>query len=205
MGKVSKLHWSLLGMVIIGFIWSAIGPKDRTTWWLEIAPVLIALPILGFTYNRFQLTHLLYILIAIHAWILMIGGHYTYADVPAFNVLKEWMGSSRNGYDGVGHFAQGFIPAMIARELLLRKTHIGKGVWLSVAIILSCLGISAIYEIIEWTSAVILGQGADEFLGSQGDMWDTQKDMAWAGVGALCALLSLSKIHDRQLKSVEKR
>lgn len=177
------------------FTWSAIGPYSRGTWWMEVAPVLIVLPLLLSTYNRFRLTDLLYILIVIHAVILMVGGHYTYARVP----LPDFLMGDRNNYDKLGHFAQGFIPAMAMRELLLRTSPLRPGKWLAAIIVFSCLGISALYELIEWIAAELLGQGADEFLGSQGDVWDTQKDMMWAGIGASAALLCLSKLHDRQL------
>lgn len=185
-------------------LWSGIAPYERMTWLMEVAPVLIAAPLLLLTYQKFRLTDLLYILIAIHGVILMVGGHYTYALVPLFDWIRDWMGTARNSYDGVGHFAQGFIPAMIGRELLLRTSSLQRGGWLVAILILSCLGISALYELIEWGAAMALGQGADEFLGTQNDPWDTQKDMALAGIGAACALLSLSKLHDRQLNLIGK-
>lgn len=181
------------GLVLL---WSGIGPYDRTTWWMEVAPVLIAVPLLAATYKNFRLTNLLYVLVFLHAVILMVGGHYTYARVPFF----DFLGHDRNNYDKIGHFAQGFIPAIAIRELLLRTSPLRPGKWLATLIVFSCLGISALYEIIEWTAAVLLGQGADEFLGSQGDMWDTQKDMMWAGVGAIAALALLSKLHNRALQ-----
>ena len=184
------------------FIWSAIGPHDRFTWWLEVAPVLVTLPILAFTYKRFRLTDLLYVLIGIHAIILMVGGHYTYALVPLFDDIRDWLGQSRNSYDGVGHLAQGFIPAIAARELLVRTSDLQRGKWMVTIIILSCLGISAIYEVIEWIAGALSGEGAEAFLGTQGDPWDTQKDMALAGVGAALALLTLSKLHDRFLGKI---
>lgn len=197
-----KLHIFLLIVVIAAAIWSVISPVDMTTWWMEIAPVLIALPLLAVTYKSFRLTDLLYMLVAVHALILMVGAHYTYAHVPLFDTIRDILGTERNSYDGVGHFAQGFIPAIAAREILLRKSGIHSGGLLALSIVLLCLGISAVYEIIEWIVAVIMGQGAEEFLGTQGDMWDTQKDMALAGVGALVAVLSLSKIHDAQLSRI---
>lgn len=183
-----------IGLAIIAgvFIWSAIDPYERGTWWMEIAPVLVALPLLAATYKRFRLTGLLYALIVIHAVILMVGGHYTYARVPFF----DFEGMDRNNYDKLGHFAQGFIPAIAMRELLLRTSPLRAGKWMAAIIIFSCLGISALYELIEFAAAVLLKTGADEFLGSQGDVWDTQKDMLWAGIGAGAALLALSKIHD---------
>jgi putative membrane protein len=188
------LPLSCLAFVAAVFTWSAIGPFDRATWWMEVAPVLIVLPLLAATYKKFRLTDLLYVLIAVHAVILMVGGHYTYARVPMFDFIE-----GRNNYDKLGHFAQGFIPAIVIRELLLRTSPLRPGKWLAGVIVFSCLGISALYELVEWTAAEILGQGADEFLGSQGDVWDTQKDMMWAGIGATAALLSLSHLHDKAL------
>lgn len=199
---MAKLHIFLLVIITAGFVWSVIDPVDLTTWAMEIAPVGIVLPILALTYKSFRLTNLLYVLIALHALILMVGAHYTYAHVPLFDTLRDMLGGARNSYDGVGHFAQGFVPAIAAREILLRKSGIHSGFLLSLAIILACLGISALYEIIEWIVGVMMGQGAEEFLGTQGDPWDTQKDMALAGVGAFCAVLFLSKFHDKQLSQV---
>jgi len=185
---------ALLAIVIAVFIWSAIGPYERHTWWMEVAPVLIALPILFATYKKFPLTSLLYILIAVHMIILMVGGHYTYARVPGFDFWGD-----RNNYDKIGHFAQGFIPAIAMRELLLRTSPLQAGKWMAAIIIFSCLGISAVYEIIEWAAAIMAGEGAHGFLGTQGDPWDTQKDMMWCGIGAASALALLSKLHARAL------
>lgn len=195
MTRAAALPLSCFLIAVAVFVWSAINPYDRGTWWMEVAPALIAAPLLIATYRSFRLTDLLYFLICVHAIILMIGGHYTYARVPLFDLIGE----GRNNYDKVGHFAQGFIPAIAIRELLLRTSTLKPGKWLATILVFSCLGISAVYEIIEWTAAEILGSGANEFLGSQGDIWDTQKDMAWAGIGAVCAVLSLSKIHDAAL------
>lgn len=177
------------------FIWSAIAPYDRSTWWMEVAPVLIAYPLLIASYTRFRLTDLLYALVFLHAVILMVGGHYTYARVP----YMEFLGEGRNNYDKIGHFAQGFIPAIAIRELLARTSPLKPGKWMAAVIVFSCLGIAALYELIEFAAAMIFKTGADEFLGSQGDVWDTQKDMMWAGIGAIAALLSLSRLHDRLL------
>ncbi|MBM4208425.1 MAG: DUF2238 domain-containing protein [Gammaproteobacteria bacterium] len=184
------------------FLWSAINPHDLFTWWLEVLPVIIGYGILALTYKNFPLTQLAYWLIAIHAIILMMGGHYTYAHVPLFDHLKAVFGWTRNNYDKVGHFAQGFIPAIIAREILLRKTGLTQGKMLFFLVVCICLAISATYELIEWLTAVAIGSAADEFLGSQGDVWDTQQDMAWALLGALAAQLSLSGRHDGQLKTL---
>lgn len=199
MAQANRIPVLMLFVTGLILIWSAINPFDRFTWWLEVAPVLIVVPLLIGTYRRFRLTDLLYVLIAIHAAILMVGGHYTYANVPLFNLIQEWTGATRNSYDGVGHFAQGFIPAIVARELLLRTSTLSAGRWLAVIIVMGCLGISAIYEIIEWTVAAMTGDNAEEFLGTQGDPWDTQKDMALAGIGAIVAQLLLNRLHNLQL------
>ena len=178
---------------------SAYKPHDLPTWAMEVAPVVIVLIILWISRQRFPLTPLLYALIFVHAAVLILGGHYTYARVPLGDWMQSAFGLARNPYDGIGHFAQGFIPAIAARELLLRHTGLRRGAWLAVVIVLACLGVSAVYELIEWGAAVALGQGAEEFLGTQGDPWDTQKDMALAGVGAIAALALLSRWHDWQL------
>lgn len=191
----SRIPLAGLVLTLVIFIWSALNPYDRLTWWMEIAPILIAYPLLIVSYRRFRLTDLLYGLIFLHAIILMVGGHYTYARVPFFN----FEGADRNNYDKLGHFAQGFIPAMAIRELLLRTSPLKPGKWLAAIIVFSCLGIAAVYELIEFAAATVLETGADEFLGSQGDIWDTQKDMMWAGIGASISLLALSKLHDRFL------
>jgi putative membrane protein len=177
-------------------------PYDLPTWAMEVAPVVVVLALLWATRQRFPLTPLLYALIFVHAAILMLGGHYSYARVPLGDWLQQAFGLARNPYDGIGHFAQGFIPAIAARELLLRHTGLARGAWLFTVVVLACLGVSAAYELIEWGAAVALGQGADEFLGTQGDPWDTQKDMALAGVGAVAALALLSRWHDRQLATL---
>lgn len=181
---------------------SAIAPFDRTTWWLEVLPVLIVWPLVLATHRRFPLTKLLVALIFVHAAILMLGGHYSYARVPLGDWLRDWFSLGRNPYDGIGHLAQGFIPAIAARELLLRKTPLRPGGWLFTIVTAACLAISALYELIEWAAAVGLGQGADEFLGAQGDPWDTQKDMALAWVGAMLAQWLLARHHDRALAAL---
>ncbi len=184
---------------------SGVAPRDRLTWVLEVVPVLIAVPILVATYRNFPLTPLLYRLIALHAIVLMVGGHYTYAEVPAGYWFRELLGLARNHYDRLGHFAQGFVPAMIAREVLLRRTPLRRGGWLFFLVVCVCLAISAFYELIEWWSAVTLGQGAEAFLGTQGDPWDTQWDMFMALIGAVTAQLTLSRVHDRALLALEGR
>lgn len=192
----------LLAIVIAVFIWSGIGPHDRWTWYAEVAPVIIALPLLFFTRHKFPLTPLLYTLIAIHCIVLLVGGHYTYALTPIGDWLREPFGFERNHYDRLGHLMQGFVPAMIARELLLRTSTLKAGKWMFAIIVLSCFGISAIYELIEWQAAILTGTHADQFLATQGDVWDTQKDMLCAGIGAIIALLTLSRYHNRQLSQL---
>jgi putative membrane protein len=192
-----------LGITTLVFIWSGIDPVDRFTWWLEVIPALIAVPLLMVTYHRFPLTRLLYCLISVHACILMVGGHYTYAEVPLFSWLRDVLGTARNSFDGVGHFAQGFIPAMILRELLLRTSPLQSGKWLFALIVFCCLGVSALYELIEWIAAMSTGEAAEAFLGTQGDQWDTQKDIALAGIGAIVAQITLFKWHNKQLLEVQ--
>jgi putative membrane protein len=178
---------------------TAIGPFDRLTWWLEVAPVLIVLPLLWATRERFPLSALLYALIAVHAVILCVGGHWTYARVPAGDWVQQALGLARNPYDRLGHLAQGFIPAVAAREILTRRSPLRGSAWLPVLVVATCLAISACYEFVEWGSAVLLGQGADQFLGTQGDPWDTQWDMFCALIGATAAMLLLPRVHDRSL------
>jgi len=181
-------------------IWSFVFPKDQFTWFLEVLPVFIALFIMALTYKRFPLTPLLYTLILIHMIILMVGGHYTYAEVPLFDWIKEVFEQSRNNYDKVGHFAQGFIPAMLAREILIRKQIVqGTKIWLNYIIISIILAFSAFYELIEWWVALAVGEDAEAFLGTQGYIWDTQSDMGYALFGGIISLVLLSKIHDKQL------
>ena len=184
------------------FIWSAIEPKDVTTWVLEVAPAVIALVILGATARRFPLTPLVYLLILVHCVILMVGGHYTYAEVPAFDWIRELMNHERNNYDKLGHLAQGFIPAMVAREILIRQRVVNGRGWLNFLILCFCLALSAFYELIEWWVALTSEQAADAFLGTQGYVWDTQSDMMYALIGAATALLVLSRPHDRQLRGL---
>ena len=193
-----KLLW--LSIFIPVLIWSAVLPKDTFTWFLEVLPVLIGILLMVMTYKRFPLTPLLYTLILIHMIILMVGGHYTYAEVPLFDWFKEIFDHSRNNYDKVGHFAQGFIPAILAREILLRKEIVQHaGIWLNYIIVSIVLAFSAFYELIEWWVALAVGQDAEAFLGTQGYVWDTQSDMGYALLGGVVALLMLSKIHDKQL------
>ena len=165
---------------------------------------MLALPILAYTYRRFPLTDLTYVLIAVHAVILMVGGHYTYARVPLFDWIRDAFDLSRNHYDKVGHFAQGFVPAIIGREILLRKSPLQPGKWLAFIVVSICLAISAVYELIEWVVAELTASGAEDFLGTQGDVWDTQKDMAYCLAGVIIALILLSRFHDRQLGQIER-
>lgn len=182
------------------FTWSAIHPHDYFTWFLEIFPILIALPVLAISFKKFPLSILLYVLIALHAMILMVGGHYTYAEVPMFNWLRDALDLSRNYYDRVGHFMQGFVPAMVAREILIRKKVVMQPAWLFFLVCCICLSISACYEFIEWWVAVATGEAAEAFLGTQGDVWDTQWDMLLALLGAMIAQLTLAKWHNQQLR-----
>jgi putative membrane protein len=192
--------WILLGVAVLGLAWSGVEPHDQPTWALEVFPVVIALPLLWFTRQRFPLTPMLYVLITVHAAILMLGGHYTYALVPLGDWARDLLDLSRNPYDRVGHLAQGFVPAMIAREVLLRRTPLRRGGWLFFIVVCICLAISACYEFLEWWTAVIIGGQADAFLGTQGDVWDTQWDMFLAGCGAIAAQILLARWHDRQLQ-----
>jgi len=197
-----KYIYSLLIVFFAVFIWSAINPFDYFTWFLEIVPALIGVGILSFTYRRFRFTNLVYFLILIHSVILMAGGHYTYAEVPLFDSLADVLNHTRNNYDKVGHFAQGFIPALIIREIVIRQDVINGAKWRSFIIVCICLAISAAYEFIEWFVAIQSGEDAESFLGTQGYIWDTQSDMLFATMGAISALVLLSNLHNRQLKSI---
>jgi len=189
----------LLIVAAVLLVLSGIGPHDRTTWWLEVAPILIAVPILGATARRFPLTPLAYRLIFVHALVLMLGAHYTYAEVPVGFWMKRALGLARNPYDRIGHLVQGFVPAIVAREVLIRRSPVKAGRWLTFLVLCVCLAISALYELVEWWAALLGGEGADAFLGTQGDQWDTQWDMFLALLGAAAALLLLSRLHDRQI------
>ena len=192
--------WLFIYSVV--FIWSLINPKDLFTWFLEVLPAMIALMVLVRTYKNFKLTPLVYTLILIHCIILMVGGHYTYASVPLFDFIKDFLNQDRNNFDKLGHFAQGFIPAMVAREIIIRKSIITIESWRNFFIICFCLGFSAFYELIEWWVALLSNEASNDFLGTQGYIWDTQSDMAWALFGAIFALIVLSKYHDKQLKKI---
>lgn len=189
----------LLALVVIMLMWSVVNPYDLLTWFLEVLPVLAGIIVLVYLYPCFRLSNFVYTLLLLHAIILIIGGHYTYAEMPLFNWLRDSFELGRNYYDRVGHFAQGFIPAMLAREVLLRQTPLKRGKWLNFIIISICLALSAVYELFEFIMAKMLGGTADSFLGSQGDIWDAQWDMTFALIGAISALMLLSKFHDRAL------
>jgi len=202
-----RLVW-FLALLAPVFIWSAIGPHDRLTWWLEVAPVLIGVPVILALQKRFPLTSLLLVLVWLHSVILIVGGHYTYALVPAGDWARGWFGWSRNNYDKLGHFAQGFVPAILTREILLRSSPLrdrGDGRpsrWLGFLVVSVCLAFSAFYELIEWGAALLSSEAAESFLGTQGYVWDTQSDMAWALGGAILALLLLGRWHDRMLARI---
>jgi len=193
---------ALLLLIVLLLALSGVTPYDRTTWWLEICPILIGAPILVATYRRFPLTPLLYTLLAVHALILMVGGHYTYARVPLGFWAQDIFGFARNHYDRLGHFAQGFIPAILVREVLLRTSPLRPGRWLFALVTAVCLAFSACYEFVEWWTALAGGESAEAFLGTQGDVWDTQWDMFFALLGAIIAQLILSKVHDRALRKL---
>lgn len=194
-----------LAIILAVLAWSWIGAYDPGVWVMEVLPVFIAVPVLAFTRSRFPLTPLVYALILLHAIVLMVGGHYTYARVPLGFWLQEWFDFSRNHYDRIGHLAQGFIPAMVAREILLRQTPLQPGGWLFTLVTSVALAISAVYEFIEWWAALALGAGADEFLATQGDPFDTQADMLMATLGAMLAQALLARWHDRQLARLRPR
>ena len=200
MTKKERCLW--VGIFFSVFLWSAIRSRYIFIWALEVSPALIGFVILAVTYRFFKFTRLTYWLILIHCVILMIGGHYTYSQVPAFNWLKDAFGLSRNYYDKVGHFAQGFVPAIIARELLIRTSPLKPGKWLFSIVVCICLAISASYELIEWWVALATGTAAEEFLGTQGYIWDTQSDMAWALVGGVVALVTLGNYHNRLISNL---
>lgn len=196
-----KIIWLAIFLVVL--VWSGIYPKDQLTWFLEVLPALIGVVVLIISRKSFRLTPLLYIFILGHSIILMVGGHYTYSEVPLFDYFKEWFGFERNNYDKLGHLAQGFVPALIAREIIIRKNIIPFPFWRFFFIVCFCLALSAFYELIEWWVAIIVGGDAEAFLATQGDIWDTQSDMGLALLGAILSLLTLSKLHDRQLNRLQ--
>lgn len=195
--NAKKFAW--IGIFAAVLIWSAIEPKDNLTWFLEVSPALAGAAVLFVTRNSFPLTGVTYALILVHCVILIVGGHYTYAEVPLGDWMRDAFDQSRNNYDKIGHFAQGFIPAIIARELVIRKSVFNSARWRNFFIVCFCLGFSAFYELIEWWVALLSAEAAESFLGTQGDVWDTQSDMGWALFGAVLALALLGRLHDRQL------
>jgi putative membrane protein len=194
---VARVLWLTIFVAVL--VWSGIGPKDRATWVLEVFPAVAGLVVILVTWRKYPLTPMVYTLVLVHAVVLMVGGHYTYAEVPLFDTLGEWFGWQRNNYDKLGHFMQGFAPAMIARELLLRLDVVRDRRWLAFLVVCFCLALSAFYELLEWWVALLSEEAADAFLGTQGYVWDTQSDMWWALLGAVSALLLLGRMHDRQL------
>lgn len=192
----------LLGVGLVALVVSAVGAKSLGTWLLEVLAALIGAVLLVVTYHRFPLSPLAYRLILVHSLILMVGGHWTYAEVPAGDWVRDALGLTRNPYDRLGHFAQGFVPAIVAREVLLRRTPLRPGRWLVALVLCVVMAVSATWELFEWLSAVVGGSSANDFLGTQGDVWDTQWDMFMAGVGAITSLLLLSRVHDRQLRDL---
>ena len=195
-----RISW--LAVFFLVLIWSGINPKDYPTWGLEVAPALIAIALLFYTRNSFPLTTLTYTLILIHCVILMVGGHYTYAEVPIGDMFRELFEGTRNDYDKLGHIVQGFVPVIIAREIVIRLNVFSSRAWMNFFIVAMTLGISAFYELVEWWVALMSGEAAEAFLGTQGYAWDTQSDMAFALAGAIAALVLLGGVHDRQLKKL---
>jgi putative membrane protein len=193
-----KFAWITIFSAVL--LWSGINPKDYPTWALEVAPAVIGFAVLAQTRHSFALTPMLYLLILAHCILLMVGGHYTYAEVPLFDAIKPLFGFERNNFDKLGHFMQGFVPALIGREILIRKAVMHSVYWRNFFIVCFCLALSACYELIEWGVAVFSGSGAEAFLGTQGYIWDTQSDMAFALLGAILALALCGRLHDRQLR-----
>ncbi|MDU1890493.1 MAG: DUF2238 domain-containing protein [Dysgonomonas sp.] len=202
---MEKKHWVFLIIFLIVGIWSGINPYETGLWFLEAGMCLVGVAILVMTFKRFKFTNMTYVFILIHLIILFVGAHYSYAKVPLFDWIKEVFDQSRNNYDKVGHFAQGFIPAMIARELLIRLKVLNKRSWLPFLVVSICLAISAFYELIEWWVAVLSNDGAEDFLGMQGYEWDTQSDMFCAMIGAICMLVFFSRLQDKQIKKLENK
>ncbi|MDX2428955.1 MAG: DUF2238 domain-containing protein [Xanthomonadales bacterium] len=198
--NLKALIWITVFLLVLA--WSAIEPADRLTWWMEVIPALLGLGVLLMTRQRFPLTGLVYFLILIHAVILMVGGHYTYAEVPLGDWLRDLAGGERNNYDKLGHLAQGFVPVMIAREIMIRNKVVALRGWLTFLLLCIVLALSAFYELIEWWAALLSAEAADAFLGTQGYVWDTQSDMLWALNGAVLALLMLSGWQDRQIRAI---
>jgi putative membrane protein len=202
MSRQSRLAIAL-ALLLVLLALSAAHPYDRTTWLMEVFPIFVGVPALCLTYRRFPLTPMVYALIFVHSTVLMVGGAYTYARVPLGFRIAEVLGLHRNPYDKIGHFIQGFVPALIAREILIRGGYVQGRKMLAFLVLCVALAVSATYELIEWGAAMAMGQGAEDFLGTQGDPWDTQSDMLWALIGAAAALLLLARMHDRQIRSLQ--
>jgi putative membrane protein len=200
--KSFDMRFVWLATYFAALVWSAVNPHDYFTWFLEAAPVLIALAVLAVTHKRFPLTPMAYTLILIHCLILFVGAHYTYAAVDIFKWVRDFFAWQRNNYDKLGHFAQGFVPAIIAREIFIRNHVVNGRTWLNLFVLSFCLAFSALYELFEWAVAIATGDSAESFLGTQGYMWDTQSDMAMALTGAVLSLVILSKLHDKQLHAL---
>jgi len=191
--------------LICFLVWSGFRPYDRLTWFMEVLPVIVALPVMWATWRHFPLTDLLYACIFVHCCVLMLGGAYTYAHVPMGFALQDWFGLDRNPYDKIGHFMQGFVPALVAREIMIRGDFVRTRGMLAFLVLCVVMAVSATYELVEWAAALALGQGADEFLGTQGDVWDTQSDMFLALVGGVAALALFSRLHDREITALQSR
>ncbi len=198
-----KKYYLLIALFFIGLLVSAINPHDYFTWMLEVLPAIIGLIVLLSTFKRFRFSYLTYCLILVHCYILFIGGHYTYAKVPLFEWIKELFDQSRNNYDKVGHFVQGFVPGAIAREIFVRNAVIKRGFWLPFLTVCTCVFVSVLYEFLEWFVAIASGESAESFLGTQGYIWDTQSDMLYAMIGAISMVIFLSKIQDKQLSKLK--
>lgn len=203
MQGVKPIHWVYLLIILITTIWSAIDSFEPWLWWLEAGLCVLGVAILVFSYKRFPLTDITYFFIVLHIIVLLVGAHYSYAKVPLFNWLSEIFDMQRNQYDKVGHFMQGFVPAFIAREIIIRLKVVNKKSWISFLVVCICLSISAFYELIEWWVAVLSAKGAEDFLGTQGYEWDTQSDMLMAMIGAVCMLIFFSKIQNKQIEIIE--
>ena len=199
---MTKYIW-MIAIFFVVLIWSAINPHDYFTWIAEVLPGVIALLVFTLTYKKLKFTDFAYYVILIHCLILFVGGHYTYAKVPLFNTISEWLDTGRNSYDKLGHFFQGFTPVLVAREFLIRKEILSKGVWNSVAVLSFAMAFSAIYEIIEWFTAIIFAAESNDFLGTQGYKWDTQADMFWALIGGLTMLILFRSYHDKIIEKAE--
>lgn len=199
--QLKSLQYSWLAIFLVVFAWSAINPKDYPTWFLEVFPAALAAAIIWYTRNTYPLTRLTYVLVLVHCIIPIVGGHYTYAEVPLFDWIRDELGQQRNNYDKLGHLAQGFVPAIVAREIVIRNRVFNSDRWRDFFIICFCLGVSAFYELIEWWVALLSEEAAESFLGTQGYLFDTQSDMMYALVGAVLALLLLGKVHDGQLRA----